>query len=268
MAKQARNEAKETVQAVAAKLMAQSRAQLWAGLETVIPSMTLLCRLTSDFRTHYAHAKQIKGIVDFDDLEHMALRVLSDDGAPSAVAQELSQHYVEILVDEYQDINGVQEAILQLLTAPSDASSLFMVGDVKQSIYRFRLADPTLFLSKYNAFARDPQQGQRIDLTHNFRSRANVLHAVNFLFRQLMTERIGELVYDEAAELQAGAAYAQHAQSVDPAVEYSCWNASKTATAIAKNLGLNWTLPVAKRGSSGKRLSNWWRAKCTFGTRN
>ncbi len=219
-AKQARDEAKDRIKKLSGKLLAQSEADLLTGLATVAPSMELLCQLVLDFRNRYARAKQQKALVDFNDLEHMALRILRDNSGPSAVALELRQRYAEVLVDEYQDINGVQEAILQLITdSTGKGNQLFMVGDVKQSIYRFRLADPTLFLDKYQAYAEHPERGERIDLAHNFRSRASVLHAVNFLFRQLMTETVGELAYDSAAELKPGAVYPEEPQALTPAVE-------------------------------------------------
>lgn len=220
-AKVAREAAKQTVQELGGRWLAQSQADLAAGLAAVAPGMALLIELTLDFRRRYAQAKQAKGLVDFNDLEHMALAVLQDaSGQPSPVALELRRRYAEILVDEYQDINGVQEAILQLLAAPEGpGGQLFMVGDVKQSIYRFRLADPTLFLGKYRLYGEQPQSGERIDLTHNFRSRPSVLLAVNFLFRQLMTPRVGELAYDSSAELQPGANYPPADQAVTPLVE-------------------------------------------------
>jgi ATP-dependent helicase/nuclease subunit A len=231
-AREARNTAKEILQKLGGQLLAQNKADLLTGLDAVTPGISCLCQLTQQFRSRYSQAKQAKGLVDFNDLEHMALTVLSDTDGPSPVAWELRQRYAEVLVDEYQDINGVQEAILQLLTDPAGRQNqLFMVGDVKQSIYRFRLADPTLFLRKYRDYGQDPQLGRRIDLAKNFRSRAGVLAAINFLFRQLMTERVGELVYDRAAELQPGATYAQHLQAFTPEVEVMLLERSGTATA-------------------------------------
>lgn len=219
-AKAARETAKGIVAKLSERLLAQTKEDLMAGLDEVEPGMSLLCQLTLDFRARYAQAKQAKGLVDFNDLEHMALTVLRDEGGPSPVALELRQRYAEVLVDEYQDINGVQEAILQTLIDPSGRSNqLFMVGDVKQSIYRFRLADPTLFLEKYRDYGLHPERGERIDLAHNFRSRPSVLHAVNFLFRQMMTARVGELVYDRSAELQPGADYPDSAHAATPQVE-------------------------------------------------
>uniref|UniRef100_UPI0035188701 helicase-exonuclease AddAB subunit AddA n=1 Tax=Cytobacillus sp. TaxID=2675269 RepID=UPI0035188701 len=117
----------------------------------------------------------------------------------------------EVLVDEYQDTNMVQEAILQLVTADSEENgNLFMVGDVKQSIYRFRLAEPNLFLGKYTRFGRDGEvAGLRIDLARNFRSRKEVLHGTNYIFKQIMGTSVGEIEYDQAAELVKGAPYSE-----------------------------------------------------------
>ncbi|WP_172673677.1 UvrD-helicase domain-containing protein, partial [Calditerricola satsumensis] len=132
---------------------------------------------------------------------------------PSPVAQALRRRFVEVLVDEYQDTSRVQEAILRLV-ARDDGR--FLVGDGKQSIYRFRQADPSLFVAKSRAFCAvdDPEtgtpaeeRGVRIDLTRNFRSRREVVDATNFLFRQLMDDEVGEIAYDARAELVCGAAY-------------------------------------------------------------
>jgi ATP-dependent helicase/nuclease subunit A len=155
-------------------------------------------------------------LVDFGDLEHYALEILMDNSSapgniiPSPVALELKEHYVEIFVDEYQDINSVQETILQLVSreASEMPNNMFMVGDVKQSIYRFRLADPSLFMGKYMLFPREEgKDNQGIDLAKNFRSRQEVVDAVNYIFRQIMTPSVGEMTYDKKAELVCGAAY-------------------------------------------------------------
>ena len=124
-------------------------------------------------------------------------------------ALDLREKYKEILIDEYQDSNLVQETILGVISKKDTAHpNRFMVGDVKQSIYRFRLAKPDLFIEKYNSFSDDGQgTQQRIDLFQNFRSRETILHGVNFIFRQLMTPALGEIEYDEKAALNPGAAY-------------------------------------------------------------
>lgn len=147
--------------------------------------------------------------MDFNDLEHLALAILSDNGRPSHIAQELRNYYKEILIDEYQDTNLVQESILQQIALPDEAKgNLFMVGDVKQSIYRFRLAEPTLFMQKYERYQTDGKDtGLRIDLAKNFRSRKVVLDTTNFIFRQIMDKEVGEIDYNKEAELVLGATF-------------------------------------------------------------
>ncbi|MDF9409568.1 helicase-exonuclease AddAB subunit AddA [Pelotomaculum isophthalicicum JI] len=184
-----------------------------ADLRAVAPLIAELTDLARDFDEAYRKAKTINGLVDFNDLEHYCLQILSTAGpdgpAPSEVALELRQRFVEVLVDEYQDTNAVQEAILQLVSRQGEANpNLFMVGDVKQSIYRFRLADPGLFLDKYSNYPSQPGGPEhRIDLARNFRSRRGVVDAVNFVFRQLMSPVVSELTYDHRAELVYGADY-------------------------------------------------------------
>ncbi|GAB6181499.1 helicase-exonuclease AddAB subunit AddA [Desulfotomaculum defluvii] len=182
-------------------------------LRSLQPLITELANLTIEFMELYRQKKLAKGLVDFGDLEHYCLSILLDPNSPggelipSAVARELQQQYAEVLVDEYQDINAVQETILKLV---SQIDNRFMVGDVKQSIYRFRLAEPNLFLSKSELYAhRESTEGTRIGLSKNFRSRLEIVQAVNFIFRQIMTKAAGEIVYDELEELRCGADYPQ-----------------------------------------------------------
>ena len=126
---------------------------------------------------------------------------------PSDIAVDYKNRFAEVLVDEYQDVNMLQETIIQLVKRGGEEDgNLFMVGDVKQSIYRFRLAEPMLFLGKYNRFTEtDGDQGLKIDLNANFRSRKEVLDATNFVFSQVMGARVGEIEYDDAAALKYGA---------------------------------------------------------------
>jgi ATP-dependent helicase/nuclease subunit A len=159
-----------------------------------------LYRLVIDLIRAYAEEKRRRGALDFSDLEHLALKILvGGDGAPTERAQEISRRYDEILVDEYQDVNRVQEMIF---TAVSRAGrNMTMVGDVKQSIYRFRLADPSIFLEKYNSYPDAPApagEASRILLKHNFRSRPELLDKVNLVFSRLMSPRLGEMPYGEA----------------------------------------------------------------------
>lgn len=166
--------------------------------------------VVKDFAAAFQAAKKERGIVDFNDLEHFALAVLCSGDAsagelrPSAQALALRERYEEVMVDEYQDTNGVQEAILSLVAR---GDNLFVVGDVKQSIYRFRLADPQLFLKKQQEYPTLGEKYARIDLSENYRSRSGVLAAVNWIFSQLMTPEAMELTYDDAAALHFAALY-------------------------------------------------------------
>ena len=126
---------------------------------------------------------------------------------PSAAALEYRERFSEVLVDEYQDINAVQEAILKLIAVPGPGGNMFMVGDVKQSIYRFRLAEPELFLQKYKGYYTGSLPGESITLARNFRSRREILAGVNYLFGQIMDETVGEIQYDREVRLLYGASY-------------------------------------------------------------
>lgn len=184
-----------------------------ADFEKMKPVIETLIFLVQRFGERYEHIKKEKGLVDFSDLEHYCLQILSvkEDGVlkPSSIAQKYRTQFEEVLVDEYQDTNMVQETLIKLVTRDSEEQgNLFMVGDVKQSIYRFRLAEPFLFLTKYKCFTQDGRQfGKRIDLNKNFRSRSQVLDATNFIFNQLMDEEVGEIAYDDDASLKLGASY-------------------------------------------------------------
>ena len=176
-----------------------------------------LCTLAIQFSRAFQQAKKEKNIADFGDLEHFALQILSDDEVrrttgkivPSATAIALQEKYQEIMVDEYQDTNSVQEAIFSLVARPDDPN-VFLVGDVKQSIYKFRLADPDLIQQKQNAYPKLAAEGKPYALIHlkkNFRSRAGVLDAVNVLFTQVMQSGTMEIDYDEEEALYAGLDY-------------------------------------------------------------
>ena len=178
------------------------------GMRAMKPVMDGLVTLTLDFAKAYGAAKKEKGWIDFSDLEHFCLQILLAPDAspehpvPSAAAEELRSQYEEVFIDEYQDTNGVQELITRLV---SGEDNRFMVGDIKQSIYRFRLADPTLFLEKYQSFSRDEKAVQCcIDLGRNFRSVPVVLDAVNAVFSRAMTAEAAGMDYGEREKLYAG----------------------------------------------------------------
>ncbi|PKM42659.1 MAG: helicase-exonuclease AddAB subunit AddA [Firmicutes bacterium HGW-Firmicutes-8] len=213
--KKMRDEVKKTVNNIKSEFFFRPPEQLTADLNRVAPFVETLAQLVTEFRARYAKAKAARALVDFADLEHFCLQILTDKSSssdmivPSEIALGLRKQIVEVLVDEYQDINAVQESVLELVSrARPETPNLFMVGDVKQSIYRFRLAEPALFMEKYLSYSRERNAPDRgIDLTRNFRCRQEVVDAVNFIFRQLMTAGAGEISYDQKAELVCGAHY-------------------------------------------------------------
>lgn len=183
----------------------------------------VLVRLADRFEEVFMKAKAQKNILDFSDTAHLALTVLverGEDGTvrPSRFAREYQDCFEEISIDEYQDSNEVQELLLSAVSRESRGiCNRFMVGDVKQSIYRFRMSDPGIFMEKYNSYRKDdkPSSGQtdagriRIDLHKNFRSREEVLSAVNLIFRQIMRKEVGGVEYGEEESLYPGAVFRQ-----------------------------------------------------------
>lgn len=201
--------------------------RLLEEMRLMAPQLQKLVELTLAYGERYTAAKNEKGLVDFSDLEHYALDILSEQDEngsliPSDIAKEYKARFKEVLVDEYQDTNLLQETILQFVkSGDENKGNMFMVGDVKQSIYRFRLAEPMLFLGKYLAFNDLPiDSGIKIDLNANFRSRKEVLHATNYIFSQIMGEQVGEIEYDEAASLKPGAPYEETETPVEIALLY------------------------------------------------
>ena len=216
-AKALRDAVKKIVNTLKESYFTRTPARLLDEIRLMAPTMHTLIDLVIEFGRRFEQVKIDRGIVDFSDLEHYALRILSNeqDGklVPSDIAVDYKNRFSEVLVDEYQDVNMLQETIIQLVKRGGEEDgNLFMVGDVKQSIYRFRLAEPMLFLGKYNRFTEtDGHQGLKIDLNANFRSRKEVLDATNFVFSQVMGARVGEIDYDDAAALKYGANYPEKA---------------------------------------------------------
>ncbi len=214
--KSLRDEIKKGIKDLANQFFFQPPEEMLADLKAVNRVIQVLFEITLDFMKEFEKKKDEKNLIDFHDLEHFALNILVEDvegkKVPTAAALELSELFEEILIDEYQDSNLVQETILKSISREQQgACNRFMVGDVKQSIYKFRLAMPELFMEKYKTYsARDcletgePNLNQRIDLDKNFRSRKVVLDYVNTIFEQIMTEPVGGIVYDEAASLKYG----------------------------------------------------------------
>ena len=201
-----RDRCKYVIEQLQKQFTAQSETLL-SDLRETAPAMERLLRLTLEFGNAYQKEKQRRALVDYADLEHLAARILTDEsGAPTALARSVSERFREIMVDEYQDVSEVQDLIFRAVSRSE--TNLFFVGDVKQSIYRFRLADPTIFLKKYDRFApsetAQPGEARRILLQENFRSRGSVLDAANLVFENIMSRQLGELDYDENAKLKCG----------------------------------------------------------------
>ncbi len=223
--KELRDEAKDLLRTTVSELFSLSLPELTEMMECCREALEVLVDLTRRFMEAFARKKREKNLLDFGDVEHFALEILGreqPDGTfvPSPAARELSEKYEEVMVDEYQDSNLVQEIITQWVSGwAAGRKNIFMVGDVKQSIYRFRQAKPELFMEKYHRFDKEQGAEIRIDLYNNFRSRASVLHSVNYLFRQMMGEDLGGVLYDEAASLHPGASYPENGNPEFPKTE-------------------------------------------------
>ncbi len=208
-----RDQVKDGIKSMKKNYFSRTPQQMAEDIRRAAPFAQVLTQLTIEFGEAYTLAKRKKNLLDFGDLEHLALDILTEkrDGknVPSAVADQYSKHFAEILVDEYQDSNYVQEALIQSLSGERfGRPNVLMVGDVKQSIYQFRLAKPELFLEKYKTYSTEESDRQKIELHQNFRSRASVLKGVNFLFYQIMRAPLGGIAYTKETALHPGLVYA------------------------------------------------------------
>lgn len=176
------------------------------NLKSLYRPVSSLSRLVLEFFKLFDAKKREKGILDFSDIEHMCLRILTEN---EDIAKHYRDKFYDVFVDEYQDSNMVQEVILKTISRESKGEpNIFMVGDVKQSIYRFRQAKPELFIEKYTSYSEDKDADYRkIKLYDNFRSRKSIVDATNFIFNRLMSKELGELLYDEDEALIFGADY-------------------------------------------------------------
>nr|WP_252894282.1 helicase-exonuclease AddAB subunit AddA [Veillonella denticariosi] len=201
------NQNKDDLKSMQSGIFTVSESTLQEQFRSQYPVIENLVELTIAFHQAYMEAKKEQGVMDFNDLEHLCLALLvepgtEDDPQPSDVAKELQDTFKEIMVDEYQDTNGgVQETIINLI---SKEDNRFYVGDVKQAIYSFRMADSSLFMDKYNTYGGSDAVERRIDLAKNFRSYENILAVTNFLFYQIMTAEAAELNYTERESLIPG----------------------------------------------------------------
>lgn len=209
-AKEVRNKVKEIINKSIKKKIAYDSIQANEDINEMHVTLTKLKNLLVEFMFKFASKKKEKNVVDFNDIEHFALKILiGENGEATELAKKYREKFQEIAIDEYQDSNLVQE---QILTSISKGNNIFMVGDVKQSIYKFRQARPELFLEKYKNYnlkqeIPDNSLGLKIQLFKNFRSRENILNITNLVFQNIMSEKVGEIEYNEKEYLNYSAGY-------------------------------------------------------------
>ncbi|KMZ52482.1 helicase-exonuclease AddAB subunit AddA [Dorea sp. D27] len=217
LVKAAREEVKKTVNDLCSQYLCQDAEGAVEDMTLCRRAMSVLASLVDEFACRFEERKRDQNMIDFSDMEQYALRILAakegSDFVPTAVAREYQQRFQEIMIDEYQDSNLIQETILTSVSTVSQGrNNVFMVGDVKQSIYRFRLSRPELFMEKFHTYDTGNSSRQRIDLHKNFRSRKEVLDSVNDIFEQIMTPALGGIMYDDEAALHIGAGFEESSE--------------------------------------------------------
>ena len=243
--KDARNRMKDGCKKLTKDLFSLTEEEQIESLNYTGRMYDVLCEIVKKFHKEFQKQKKKLRIVDFSDIEHFALEILIDPETkrPTEVAREYRSRFYEVMIDEYQDSNYVQETLLSAVSGePDGIENRFMVGDIKQSIYRFRLARPELFLEKYQSFSADESNRQRIDLHQNFRSRAEVLTFANNIFECLMQPDVGRVAYDDAAKLYHG-----RSDDDDPAGDYTPEILLLPDTASAADLTRQETQMIAAR---------------------
>ena len=217
-AKEVRNKVKEIINKNIKKKIAYDSIQANEDINEMHVTLTKLKNLLVEFMFKFASKKKEKNVVDFNDIEHFALKILiGENGEATELAKKYREKFQEIAIDEYQDSNLVQE---QILTSISKGNNIFMVGDVKQSIYKFRQARPELFLEKYKNYNLKQEisgnsLGLKIQLFKNFRSRENILNITNLVFQNIMSEKVGEIEYNEKEYLNYSAGYKEPEENTD-----------------------------------------------------
>ena len=203
-----RDDVKKKINKLRDEIFSMTPDEMLHSVKSSYPYMKTLSNLVIEFQDKFSNAKKERGALDFNDLEHLCLKILTSEN--SGVADNFKEYFDEVLVDEYQDSNAVQEAIIDLVSRKySDDPNVFMVGDVKQSIYRFRQAKPELFLEKYNTYSKEQGKNIKIQLYKNFRSRDEVIKGVNYIFKEIMSRVVGELEYTDEEALNLGASYSK-----------------------------------------------------------
>ena len=215
--KSIRDGAKKKISKMLEDTFSMPMEEILFAVKSCYPYMKKISEITLKFMHEFAKRKKEKNLLDFNDLEHFALKIISDTDdtgniIPSKVGEYFKEYFDEVLVDEYQDSNNVQETIINLISRKnSDNPNVFMVGDVKQSIYRFRQAKPELFLDKYEKYSlEEGASNRKIQLYKNFRSRFEVIEGSNYIFKQLMSKIVGELEYNDNEKLNLGASFKEN----------------------------------------------------------
>ena len=207
---------KKAIKAIAAEYFYTERNVMYQDIVDSFQAVDQLITLACSFYNTFSQKKKERNLIDFSDMEHLALAILWEEQegsfVPTKTAMGYRDYFIEVMTDEYQDSNLVQEFILRSISKDETGhNNRFMVGDVKQSIYKFRLARPELFMEKYKSYAKEGSDDcVRIDLKQNFRSRNEVLDTVNYVFYRIMTEALGGIGYDEDAALYPGAVYPEY----------------------------------------------------------
>lgn len=209
--KSIRDDVKKRIKKLKEDIFSMNPSQMLDSIKKSYPFMKTLINIVIQFNDRFSSAKKERSSLDFNDLEHLCLKILTSEN--SNVADNLKEYFDEVLVDEYQDSNNVQEAIIDLVSRKnSNNPNVFMVGDVKQSIYRFRQAKPELFLDKYNRYHKDKGSNRKIQLYKNFRSRNEVIQGVNYIFKEIMSNIVGELEYTDEEALNLGATFKENVE--------------------------------------------------------
>ncbi|WP_242866874.1 helicase-exonuclease AddAB subunit AddA [Clostridium coskatii] len=239
-AKNVRDEVKKKLNSIKEDIFLGSD-NMYKNMQEVYPMMKCLASLVIEFDKSYSLKKRERGILDFSDIEHFCLEILTDrdeEGniVPSEAALEYRRYFEEIFIDEYQDSNEVQEVIMNMISRKSKDSNLFMVGDVKQSIYRFRQSKPELFLQKYNSYSeKKTAENRKIKLSENFRSRKEIIEGTNYLFKQIMCREVGELDYTDEESLKSSADYENSSGNYSRDIEVNIIDKKEESEEIQEN---------------------------------
>ncbi|MGN0298690.1 MAG: helicase-exonuclease AddAB subunit AddA [Lachnospiraceae bacterium] len=228
-----RNEIKDGIKMIQKQFFYKPVEEMFADIQDSAWAVSELANLTKEFCKRYRQAKNEKNLLDFNDLEHFALNILlkktETSLEPTAIANQYRSHFDEIMIDEYQDSNLVQEVLLNSISRTSVGNpNVFMVGDVKQSIYKFRLARPELFMEKYNRYQVNGEKERKIELHQNFRSRSEVLNGINLIFYQAMTQKLGDITYTEETALYPSAIFEPTKERVGGNVEFMLLDLEET----------------------------------------